>query len=250
MTSSTIRLYRGANAPPVPITFLGDIDLTGSVVEVEIVPVPGAAATVFSSAGGAAALSIDPPARVLLTYTDAFVSSLPAGRVALWQAYRVLAGARERIGAGKVWVGGDGDWMEDAGVSVEVPGVMGPPGGPGPQGEPGAAGAPGEPLLLVVSDATDIGPGGWWIARDYHAAATVTHLRAEMLLGTADGVSITVERNGVTVAGPYAVHGSAPTLVTGLALVLAAGDAVSVHRAPGGTITGPWMMLVQLDGRT
>lgn len=133
MTSSTIRLYRGANAPPVPISFDGDVDLTGSTVQLEIVPVRGATPVVFSSAAPSPQLTLDLPARVLLSYTDAFVASLPAGKVALWQAFRVLGSARERIGAGKVWVGGDGDWAEDAGASVEVPGLMGPPGGVTPE---------------------------------------------------------------------------------------------------------------------
>lgn len=135
MSSSTIRFYRGANAPPVPISFGGDVDLTGSAVQLEIVPVPGAAPVVFSSAAPSPQVTLDPPSRVLLSYTDAFVASLPARDVARWQAFRVVGGVRERIGAGKVWVGGDGDWMEDAGASVEVPGVMGPPGGVTPEYE-------------------------------------------------------------------------------------------------------------------
>lgn len=128
MASSTIRFYRGANAPPVPITLSGDVDLTGSTVQLEIVPAPGAAPVVFSSAAPSPQVTIDPPRRILLSYTDAFVAGLPARDVARWQAFRVVGSVRERIGAGKVWVGGDGDWMEDAGASVEVPGLMGPPG--------------------------------------------------------------------------------------------------------------------------
>lgn len=133
MTSSTIRFYRGANAPPVPITLGGDVDLTGSTVELEIVSVPGATPAVFSSAGPSPQVTIDPPRRILLSYTDAFVAGLPARDVARWQAFRVVGSVRERIGAGKVWIGGDGDWAEDAGASVEVPGLMGPPGGVTPE---------------------------------------------------------------------------------------------------------------------
>lgn len=254
MTSSTIRLYRGANAPPVPITFLGDIDLTGSVVEVEIVPARDATPVVFSSAGVGAAVTLDPPRRVLIAYTETFVGNLPITPPPLWQAFRVLGGARERIGAGRVWVGGDGDWAEDAGASVEVPGERGPPGvqgAPGVQGPPGVQGAPGaagEPLVLVVSDALDTGPGGWWVARDYHGAATCQYLRAEMLVGTATGVTLSVHKNGAPVRSGIAL-GAGPTVITDLGLVLAKGDQVSVQREIGGTLTGPWVMVVQIDGR-
>lgn len=126
MTSSTLRLYRGANAPPVPITF--DIDLTGSTVEIEIVPAPGAAAAVFSTAGGSPQVMLDPPHRALLSYTDDFVDLLPTRDIARWQAFMVDGADRRRIGAGKVWVGGDGEWAEDVGASIEVPGLPGPPG--------------------------------------------------------------------------------------------------------------------------
>lgn len=233
MTSSTIRFYRGANAPPAPIAF--DVDLTGSTIELEIVPVHGAAPIVFSSAGESPELALDPPSRVLLSYTDAFVAALPAGMVALWQAFQISGEGRRRIGAGKVWVGADGDWMEGAGASVEVPGVQGPPG------------AAGEPLILVVSDTLDIGLGGWWVTRDYHGPATFDYLRAEMLMGVAAGVTLSVRKNGSLVRGPLPI-GDTPTLVTDLGLVLAAGDQVSVHRE-GGMMTAPWLMLVQIDGR-
>ena len=260
MASSTIRFYRGANAPPVPITLSGDVDLTGSTVQLEIVPAPGAAPVVFSSAAPSPQVTIDPPRRILLSYTDAFVAGLPARDVARWQAFRVVGSVRERIGAGKVWVGGDGDWMEDAGASVEVPGLMGPPGvqgppgeegAPGVQGPPGVQGAPGaagEPLVLVVSDALDTGPGGWWVARDYHGSATCQYLRAEMLVGTATGVTLSVHKNGAPVRTGIAL-GTGPTVITDLGLVLAKGDQVSVQREIGGTLTGPWVMVVQIDGR-
>jgi hypothetical protein len=118
-----------------------------------------------------------------------------------------------------------------------------------PAGVQGLPGAPGEPLALVVSDTTDIGLGGWWVARDYHGAATCDYLRAEMLVGEADAVTLAVRKNGATVRSGIAL-GAGVTVITDLGLVLAEGDQVSVHRVGGGTLTGPWMMLVQIDGRT
>lgn len=117
-----------------------------------------------------------------------------------------------------------------------------------PAGVQGLPGAPGEPLVLAVSDATDIEPGGWWATRDYHGVATFTRLRAEMLAGAAAGVSLYIEKNGLPFAGPYALSSAAPTIITGLTLALAPGDNVSAYRV-GGTLTGPWLMLLQLDGR-
>jgi hypothetical protein len=118
-----------------------------------------------------------------------------------------------------------------------------------PAGVQGLPGAPGEPLVLAVSDATDIEPGGWWATRDYHGAATFTRLRVEMLAGAAVGVSLYIEKNGLPFAGPFALSSAAPTIITGLTLVLAPGDNVSAYRV-GGTLTGPWLMLLQLDGRS
>ena len=118
-----------------------------------------------------------------------------------------------------------------------------------PAGVQGLPGAPGEPLVLVVSDTTDIGLGGWWVTRDYHGAATCDYLRAEMLVGEADGVTLAVRNNGTTIRSDIAL-GAGVTIITDLGLVLAEGDQVSVHREGGGTLTGPWMMLVQIDGRT
>ena len=117
-----------------------------------------------------------------------------------------------------------------------------------PAGVQGLPGAPGEPLALVVSDTTDIGLGGWWVARDYHGAATCDYLRAEMLVGEADGVTLAVRKNGTTIRSGIAL-GAGVTIITDLGLVLAEGDQVSVHRVGGGTLTGPWVMLVQIDGR-
>lgn len=118
-----------------------------------------------------------------------------------------------------------------------------------PAGVQGLPGAPGEPLALVVSDTTDIGLGGWWVTRDYHGDATCDYLRAEMLVGEADGVTLAVRKNGTTIRSGIAL-GAGVTIITDLGLVLAEGDQVSVHREGGGTLTGPWMMLVQIDGRT
>lgn len=117
-----------------------------------------------------------------------------------------------------------------------------------PAGAQGPPGAPGEPLVLVVSDTVDTGLGGWWVTRDYHAAATCQYLRAEMLVGTATGVTLAVRKNGATVRSGIAL-GAGVTTITDLGLVLAKGDQVSVHREGGGTLTGPWVMLVQIDGR-
>ena len=117
-----------------------------------------------------------------------------------------------------------------------------------PAGEQGLPGAPGEPLVLVVSDTTDTGLGGWWVTRDYHGAATCDYLRTEMLVGEADGVTLALRKNGATVRSGIAL-GAGVTVITDLGLVLAEGDQVSVHRVGGGTLTGPWMMLVQIDGR-
>ena len=117
-----------------------------------------------------------------------------------------------------------------------------------PAGVQGIPGAPGEPLVLVVSDMTDIGLGGWWAARDYHGAATCDYLRAEMLVGEADGVTLSVRKNGATVRSGIPL-GAGTTIITDLGLVLAEEDQVSVHRVGGGTLTGPWVMLVQIDGR-
>ena len=117
-----------------------------------------------------------------------------------------------------------------------------------PAGVQGLPGAPGEPLVLVVSDTTDIGLGGWWVARDYHGAATCDYLRAEMLVGEADGVTLAVRKNGATVRSGIAL-GAGVTTITDLGLVLAEGDQVSVHREGGGTLAGPWVMMVQIDGR-
>lgn len=116
------------------------------------------------------------------------------------------------------------------------------------RGATGSPGAPGEPLALVVSDMLDTGPGGWWIARDYHGAATFPYLRAEMLVGTATGVTLSVRKNGTAIRSGIAL-GSGATIITDLGLVLAKGDQVSVQRESGGTLTGPWVMLVQIDGR-
>lgn len=118
-----------------------------------------------------------------------------------------------------------------------------------PAGVQGNPGSPGEPLIATVSDALDTGPGGWWLARDYHGAATFSRFRAEMLAGTAEGVSLYIEKNGAPFAGPFALDSDAPTIIAGLSLVLAPGDAVAVYRA-GGTLTGPWLMFLQMDGRS
>ncbi|GHE69826.1 hypothetical protein GCM10019059_31920 [Camelimonas fluminis] len=115
------------------------------------------------------------------------------------------------------------------------------------KGDKGDPGAPGEPLLVTISDQNDIGPGGWWITRDYHGPATLQYLRAEMLAGTANDVTINVRKNGVLHRGGIALS-SAATIITDLALTLAKGDNVSVHRG-GGTITGPWLAAIQIDGR-
>lgn len=118
----------------------------------------------------------------------------------------------------------------------------------GDKGDKGDTGAPGEPLVLVVSDTTDIGLGGWWLVRDYHGAATFNYLRVEMLVGTATDVTLAVRKNGTTVRSGIAL-GAGVTTITDLGLVLAKSDQVSVHREGGGTLTGPWVMLVQIDGR-
>ncbi|SCW95703.1 hypothetical protein [Ancylobacter rudongensis] len=131
-------------------------------------------------------------------------------------------------------------------VELSKEGVEGPRGIQGPKGDPGS---PGEPLVLAVSDAADIAPGGWWATRDYHGVATFTRLRAEMLAGAAEGVSLYIEKNGLPFAGPFALSSAAPTIITGLTLVLAPGDNVSAYRV-GGTLAGPWLMLLQLDGRS
>ena len=54
------------------------------------------------------------------------------------------------------------------------------------EGPQGPAGAPGEPIIAMVGDDTDIGAGGWWVTRDYHAAATMNYLRAEVLAGVVE----------------------------------------------------------------
>lgn len=143
MDVSTLPLYRGANAPPVPITF--DVDLTGSIVEIEITAAPGRPAMLLSTAaeGG---LVLDPPHRVLVTHDPDLVAALPDGCVARGDIFRRLGAAREKIGALRVHVRGAGEFGDGEGVSIAVPGIQGPPGSDGadgPAGPAGAAGAPG-----------------------------------------------------------------------------------------------------------
>lgn len=234
LSSPVIYIKRGGNAPPVTITF-NDAVLTGSAVEMVLTPTNGAPAVTISTDDDELALSL--PSSVVWTYSEDRADGLPSGARTLVDFWRVLGDVREAIGSGVVHVLKAGEAPPSESISITVPGMQGPPG------------AAGEPLLLVVSDATDIDPGGWWLTNDYHASGTFSYLRAEMLLGTADGVSLTIERNGVPFGAAISLDDAAPTIVTDLGLSLAEGDSVSVHRASGGTITGPWMMLVQIDGR-
>lgn len=122
-----------------------------------------------------------------------------------------------------------------------------PQGNTGDQGPPGAA---GEPLIATINDQDDTGSGGWWIVRDYHAAASFAHLRIEMLVGEMHGADLYLRHNDDPFLGPIAFDSDDPPIVqTGLGLVLAPGDSVSLWRL-GGTASGPWLMLAQIDGRT
>lgn len=118
------------------------------------------------------------------------------------------------------------------------------------EGPQGPAGAPGEPIMAVIGDDTDIGAGGWWVTRDYHAAATMNYLRVEVLAGAVEGVTLSLRRNGVLVRDGIALSDASPTILTDLGLALSRGDAVSVHREAGGSFgPGPWLVMIQIDGR-
>ncbi|UOK70201.1 hypothetical protein [Ancylobacter polymorphus] len=182
------------------------------------------------------------PARVTLDHTSTpeapkLVFGLPKGDTGLTPDIAILPTTTLAPGEPAEVSLGPGSTPEEPKLAFSIPA--------GAQGTPGA---PGEPLVLVVSDTVDTGLGGWWVTRDYHAAATCQYLRAEMLVGTATGVTLAVRKNGTTVRSGIAL-GAGVTTITDLGLVLAKGDQVSVHREGGGTLTGPWVMLVQIDGR-
>lgn len=117
------------------------------------------------------------------------------------------------------------------------------------EGPQGPAGAPGEPIIAMIRDEQDVGEGGWWVARDYHGPAVMNYLRAEVLLGTVSGVTLSIRLNGVLVRDGIMLSDTAPIILTDLGLVLAVGDAVSVHREGGTVGPGPWLAMVQIDGR-
>lgn len=112
----------------------------------------------------------------------------------------------------------------------------------------GPPGVPGEPLTAMIGDVVDPGPGGWWLTPDYHGSASFNYLRLELLSGEATGVEMELRKNGLIVRDGLMLS-STPTTVTDLAMTLAAGESVSVHRSFGGEITGPWLAAIQIDGR-
>lgn len=118
------------------------------------------------------------------------------------------------------------------------------------RGGPGPAGAPGEPVQAMIGDRIDVGAGGWWLVRDYHGVATLRHLRAELIAGSASGVTLNLRKNGAMVRDGISLSDAAPYLASDLLIELAPGDALTVHRSPGGTIHGPWLALIQIDGRS
>jgi hypothetical protein len=139
VSTTVIRIYRDTNAPPVPITF-ADVDLTGS--EVEIVLSGAGAPVTLSTETGELALAL--PDGVVWTYDEALALSLKLGRRTKFDAFRILGESREKIGAGWVDVGGAGEYDGDVAVTVEVPGIQGPPGATGATGAQGEQGIQGE----------------------------------------------------------------------------------------------------------
>ena len=176
MALPNLVLYRRANAPAVRIV-LEDINLTGSVVELDITPKTTGVALTFSTEG--AGLTIAGTNTVIWTYSEDDAAALPIGDWTAFDLYRIIDSTREKIGAGTVRVNGVGGFEQQAPVYVEVPGIQGPaaylPEGmwePGPYVAKSVTTHSGSTWLALVDTEEEPGEGSdWQILLDGSGAA-------------------------------------------------------------------------------
>jgi len=151
MALPTLVLYRRANAPAVRIV-LEDVILTGSIIELDVTPKESGVTTTYSTGGSG--LTLDGAHTVIWTYTEADALAIPLGGWTAFDLYRVVAEAREKIGAGTVKVNGVGGFEQQPPVFVEVPGIQGPAFAV-PEGE-------WEPRLYPASSFVQHNGSSWW----------------------------------------------------------------------------------------
>lgn len=128
MNPSTLVLYTGAENATVIIR-IANLDWTGALAEIEIVPRPGEEAILLTSAeGGALALSPDASTDILLTYGPELVGLLHIGDSGRWSGFRTVGAVRNRIEGGVVLVGGPGQFFGAPRGVTAGPVVQGPSG--------------------------------------------------------------------------------------------------------------------------
>lgn len=142
MNPSTLILYTGAENAAVTIR-VANLDWTGSLAEIEIVPRAGEEPIrLHSGPGGTLALSPDAATDIVLTYGPALVGALHIGDGGRWSGFRTVGEVREPVAGGVVLVAGPGQFF---GVSMAV--VAGAP-----------QGVPGQGVNVIVVDHADWPP--------------------------------------------------------------------------------------------
>lgn len=124
MDASTIYLHRETNAPSVPLVFVG-ASLPGSEVEIVLTPKPTGVTVRLSTMAGD--IVIIDNERLILTYDEALVAALPLGLCTTWDAYQINGEVRRHLRGGMVKVLGAGESAPGGDVTVQVPGLPGPP---------------------------------------------------------------------------------------------------------------------------
>jgi hypothetical protein len=122
MAETTLTIYRNATAP-VAMLAVPDLELAGSQFEIAI-QLPDQT-VILTSLGGD--LVVDTEARTISwPYTVERAAQIPLGRIAPFDVFRLIAGSREKIGAGRLNGVGAGEFPGSSVATLAVAGPQGP----------------------------------------------------------------------------------------------------------------------------